>query len=315
MNFEIQRYTGNPFARSYGWTDLSEKELRLRAIRAVNERDEDELWSLLEAFLVLHGRPGARVSKYTLSGYRSSLRRFMRAWQGVNLFRPGRDAGLELLRTLEDQGQSASTIGVTLTVAKTLYKALRWAGAVTASPFEFTRAPRDSTPPEEKRQAYSGEAIEKLLQAATPLERVLVLLGAHGGLRAGEIMALEWRDVQLSDRTLTVRSGKGSKRRRVTISRSLRDALQAYWSVSDSLRVTPYGSTVWLRKAIRDLCKRAGVEYLALHSLRHYCATRVYEETNDLRLAQQHLGHSSIDTTGIYAKFSRRRIDEAIGAW
>ena len=46
-----------------------------------------------------------------------------------------------------------------------------------------------------------------------------------------------------------------------------------------------------------------------LHCLRHTFAVRRYLQTRDIYLVKQELGHSSIVTTEIYAKFSLRRLE------
>ena len=50
---------------------------------------------------------------------------------------------------------------------------------------------------------YDFDEYERLIQAAKSLDRttqVIVLLGGDAGLRCGEMMALEWRDVDLQKR-------------------------------------------------------------------------------------------------------------------
>ena len=57
---------------------------------------------------------------------------------------------------------------------------------------------------------YAEDELAALLQAARdPLDAVLVLLGAHAGLRAQECADLRCADVHLARRDLVVRRGKG----------------------------------------------------------------------------------------------------------
>ena len=46
-----------------------------------------------------------------------------------------------------------------------------------------------------------------------------------------------------------------------------------------------------------------------LHSIRHTFAVRRYLQTRDIYRVKQELGHSSVTTTEIYAKFSLRRLE------
>ena len=46
-----------------------------------------------------------------------------------------------------------------------------------------------------------------------------------------------------------------------------------------------------------------------LHCLRHTFAVRRYLQTKDIYLVKQEMGHASVTTTEIYAKFSLRRLE------
>ena len=46
-----------------------------------------------------------------------------------------------------------------------------------------------------------------------------------------------------------------------------------------------------------------------LHCLRHTYAVRRYLQTRDIYLVKQEMGHASVTTTEVYAKFSLRRLE------
>src|SRR5690606_36868091 len=104
---------------------------------------------------------------------------------------------------------SPSTLQVKLAAARTLYKALRWAGVTDARPFEDVRVAKDPTPAWDKRRPYRDAEIEALLELAGRAEKVAVLLGAHAGLRVGEMSELRWSDLDYTKNELRVRNGKG----------------------------------------------------------------------------------------------------------
>ena len=311
---EIQRYAGTHKARAEAWAAHSDADLKRRAVVAAHERAAAELWSLTEAYLTLHGASGATVSPHTRRSYRRGVEDLVAAWARENLLRPSRDAAHVFVRDLEAQGLTPGTVRVKLASARLLYKALRWAGATEAVPFEDVRAARDHTAPEDKRRPYTHEALERLLQAAGPVDRVMVLLGAHSGLRVAEMVALEWRDVDLAERTMTVRRGKGGKRRAVTLGPTVLQALNDLRAVSLGAKVLPFATTNRARQRLEALCNRAGVRYLGVHALRHYSGTRLAGE-RELRDVARHLGHSSIETTAVYAKWRREALQSSVGTW
>jgi integrase/recombinase XerC len=125
----IVRSSQDLVARAKTWTDLDDGELKRAAARAANERDAETLWSLTEAFILVHGPAGANVSEQTLKTYKRGVLDLLAAWQGENLLRPRRDSGVMYVRGLEAKKKSSSTVRVKLAAAQTLYKALRWSGA------------------------------------------------------------------------------------------------------------------------------------------------------------------------------------------
>lgn len=332
MSAAISRYDGSALSRAEAWAGLPSDELRRRAAKAANERDPEELWALTEAYLFLHGSKGARVSRHTLRTYRRGVADLLNAWAGENLLRPARDAGVVYVRRLESgaltdgEPPTPATISVKLAAARTLYKALRWAGATEARPFDDVRVAKDPTPPWEKRRPYRDAEVEALLGHALGAERVMVLLGAHGGLRIGEMADLRWDDVDMATSTLRVRSGKGGKAATVRMTRRLREALAELAADPDYLAaerrqrdaayVLPWTAD-HARRRFKRVCALAGIDYrtAGVHGLRHGAGTRYYRQTKDLGRVAAHLRHADIQTTRIYAKIDAEAIGDDIEEW
>src|SRR5690625_7151775 len=86
MSTELTKAQATALQRSRSIISMSSTERRRFAVKAANERDFDDLWSLLEAFLARK-----QASDHTLNAYRKGLRVLLEAWQGVNLLRPSRE--------------------------------------------------------------------------------------------------------------------------------------------------------------------------------------------------------------------------------
>lgn len=285
--------------------------------------DAAALWRITEVWTTLHSRAGALVSPHTSKNYRHGVDTLVAAWAQENLLRPDRDAGALWLRQLEASGLKPATVRIRLAAARALYSALRWTGATDVDPFACLRITTDATPAWEKRAPYSPEEFDALQRVADGENLVLLLLAGHAGLRISECLALEWTHVWLARRELVVVHGKGGKRRTVPLSGTLIAALQTIRPRNGRGYVLSYRSDFPARMRLKHLAavarlpdaEEAGIPYRGIHALRHTCGTRLVRETGNLEMAARHLGHSSIETTRIYAKWSDEGLQATVGAW
>ena len=302
---EIVKSDQQPLRAARRWAQLSDEERKRAATLAAAQRDltsDLSLLTLAESYLTLYGSAGAHVSKHTLAAYARGVRELVALWQGVNLLRPGRSDGALYVRTLEDAGLKPATVALKLAAARCLYRALRWSGATEARPFEDVRPARDKENPADKRDAYAFEEIERMLHAAAERDdwhgALLVLLGAHAGLRVSEMVSLSWANVNLQRGTLRV-VGKGRKPAKVTLSRRLIDHLGRRPGKGP---VFPYTHRATAHRKVVKLAQLAGVPPLGVHALRHSCGTRMRAEGRDPFAIAEHLRHQDLNTTKRYTK-------------
>jgi integrase len=156
---------------------------------------------------------------------------------------------------------------------------------------------RPPVPRTVSRIAEDAVLLDALARATTP-QRAMLRLGAECGLRRGEIAGL-----RIDDRRgdwLAVR-GKGGKVRPLRMSPELAAVLDLLERTT--MRDGYYfpglhgghvdGATIW--KHVRDLTG------MNTHALRHRAGTTVFRKTgNNIRVAQEFLGHASPSTTAIY---------------
>jgi len=299
---------------SDAWVKMRTSDRRRIAMEAARIKDVAVLLSLTKAWLHTYSKAGATIATATVENRKHGVRKLLAAWAEEDLLKPDTEAATRYIRTMERQGLKPGTIYGRIAAARPLFSALRWARASMYDPFADVHVPHDPTPPWEKRRPYDDEIAALLDNAADPFDRVLVLLGAHGGLRAGECVRLQWCDVNMARQSLTIRLSKGGKTRTVGMSASVKQALQGLPRRPDGY-VLPYRTpkTAWAH--ITALCEAAGVAPKGMHSLRHSAGTRLYAETGDLAETARHLGHTKLDTTRIYAKWNDRKLRETLSRW
>lgn len=157
--------------------------------------------------------------------------------------------------------------------------------------------------------------VDALLDSDLPPDlRRAFLLGCYAGLRVAESASLDWEDVDSDACTITVREGKGGKSRVVDISPLLIDRLgRRHDGNVVAAGGQPYTAAQLQRKLNRAL-KAAGVK-VTTHALRHRWGMIAYQESGDLLAVGEMMGHSSVNTTKIYAQASsdvKKKIASAV---
>lgn len=278
------------------------------------------------------------LSPHTVKAYRSDLERFVGFVGPVYLgrdadtVRPGEVDAMAIrsfLAELARSGVGATTQARALSAVRGLFRFACREGVLQDNPATRVRTPkqRQRLP----RHLRPGE-MEDLLEAADGKDslerrdRALLELLYASGLRVGELVSLDWREIDLEGRVLRV-MGKGGKERMVPFGRPAAAALKQWLEVWEDVRGKASGDggelaePVFLNyrggrlsdRSVRRILDRA-VDAAALaagvhpHTLRHTFATHLLEGGADLRTIQELLGHSSLSTTQRYTHLEVERL-------
>ena len=215
-----------------------------------------------------------------------------------------------------EQGLSVSKITESLGVLRRVLDRVARDRAIATNPCSL-RAVSLPKRFQTERPVLSPFEVETLAQAIPhESDRVLVRLVAFGGLRINECFALQWPDVDLERKTLTVRQSVSDVNGRLIIGPTktyatrtitLPDALAAQLltlkdSQSALALVFPsrrggyrrYGN--WRRDVWNPACETSGLNARP-HDLRATCASLLIDAGASPKDVQAHLGHESVETT------------------
>lgn len=197
---------------------------------------------------------------------------------------------------------SGSTVNRELALLKRMFNlAISWDLYLDLNPFRKVKFFREVNL---GLRVVSPMEEEKLLRNASPYIQDIIRFGLNTGLRIGEIFGFLWTHVDLEKGILTVFAPKTQKFRTVPINGEARQVLE-YWELgkrNEFVFYNPETGTpfVDLKGGFRLACRKAGIEGVSWHTLRHTFATRLVERGVDLVTVQQLLGHSTIITTMRY---------------
>lgn len=141
----------------------------------------------------------------------------------------------------------------------------------------------------------------------------LILIFLNTGMRCSALFKLDVNSINFENKTLSV-VDKGSKIQKYVLTDNMLDEINKWlivrseWTSStneDALFITTGNPKRLSRRQIADVIKKYGSgidKNLSPHKLRATFGTQVYENTNDVYLTQQAMGHSSPNTTELYIR-------------
>lgn len=221
-------------------------------------------------------------------------------------------------------------------------------GVVSDNPCTKVTIPKCQT---KEKQIYTLEEVEKFLNLLNnePLKyRTFFYLLIYSGFRRGEMLGLEWKDIDFENNIISVRrtsnytAGRGTYTDTTKTKRSQRslkfpqfimDMLKEYkaeqdaealrignkWVETDRLYVKRNGEPMqngtpyfWLH----EFCQKNNLPFYGIHSFRHLFASMLVNQGIDIVTVSGALGHSAVSTTGnIYCHMlreSQAKVSDAV---
>jgi integrase len=174
-----------------------------------------------------------------------------------------------------------------------------------------------------EERALTPEQLARLIAEIPDTHRPFVTFVAQTGLRIGEAIAVQWRDIDLEPGLLHIRRRyyrsayappKTRYGRRVipltptmaALLRSRRDLLQPaqaelVWPNRTGRPLNPDSTRA---RVLKPAAARAGVPWASWHTLRHTCGTLLFREGWSIKAVQHYLGHhSAAFTLAVYVHF------------
>ena len=299
-------------------------------------------YDFLERYLPLQvGR-----SPHTVESYRDALtvfRRFVRDERGMTVADMSfgdctRDLVLSFLEHLRSSGCSAGTCNQRLAAIKSyLWYAADRDVSVQSVAMSVSRIPPVKGP-ERVKEKLSEEALAAILSQPDPSkrkgvrDRAMLVLLYDSGIRLSELIGLDVGDAHIGDDPRIYVMGKGSRERAVAITEATAAHLSAHIACMHGCEPDPRSPLFFtVRSGSKQRMSPSNVQRIVQgcadgarlvcpdipakvhpHMFRRTRATDLYQGGVALELVSRVLGHSSVETTKIYAKPSMEMMREAM---
>lgn len=273
------------------------------------------------------------ISDNTIKNYISDIRNFYKWYQELDVSENLKKVTYYHLNAYKDhlihnQRKKASSINRNIQSLKNFFYFMTNQKYIEQNPskeMKFLRRTKRIQP-----QALTKKDIHKLLSVTSHSSHgmqkrnyAIIQLLLQTGLRVGEVVNLEIRDLTLYDRSGEVRivNAKGGKERTIPLNNSSRKALRNYLEEKNSKErkivfLSKQNRKMTVRavqKVVSNLAEKAGIKNMSPHTLRHSFAIN-YLRSNPECLVELStlLGHESLDTTSIYTIASKERLARTV---
>ena len=310
-----------------------ESRLNLGEFGIFEERNEPTFAEYADRWLRQHAEVECKPS--TVASYRQILRLYLLpAFGKLRLRQITRHSVKEFISERSaDRKYSRNTLRLMLCTLRVILNHAIEDELIDANPAAKLGKFSKSVKAERQATALNRQESERFLEAAKefcPDYYPLFLTALRAGLRRGELVALQWGDIQFGDnegdsnRYILVQHNwvhgqfttpKSKKPRRVDLSRQLRQVLldlrdrrlleaftQGKASISDDLVFPSHEGTVLdpdnlAHRYFLPILEKAGLRRIGLHSLRHSFGSQLIQSGAPLVYVRDQLGHSSIRVT------------------
>ena len=213
------------------------------------------------------------------------------------------------------KGLSASSVNAVISVLQNSLRTAHMLGLTKEYMADKLKRPKLTEKPVECFTLAEQKQIEHAIRNGKKDKLYGILLCLYSGLRIGELIALQWSDIDFVKGVLTVskscHDGKAgliidepktaTSRRMIPLPKQLLPILRSVKKKSDSpFVVSENGKPVSVRSYQRSfelLLKKLKIPHKGFHSLRHTFATRAIECGMDVKTLSEILGHKNPTVT------------------
>lgn len=267
-------------------------------------------------------------SNYTIKNYELDINDFISfcSDNNLNIYKVKYTDIKKYLINIYNKKYKATSISRKISALRAFYKYLYDKELVDKNIFKYISLPKKEKRLPKYITNTDVDDIFNIPNINTPIgqrNRLILELLYGTGIRVSELCNIKLQDINYEERSIRI-LGKGSKERIVLYGKPCEEILKKY--IEDGRNLLLNGknnnylivgmnkkekgiTTRSIELIIDDIIKKAALnKNVTPHTLRHTFATHLLNEGCDILIVKELLGHSSLDTTGIYTHVSNERL-------
>lgn len=221
--------------------------------------------------------------------------------------------------SLQKKERTIASVNRELEVMRAVMRFAVRSGWIIKSPFETGDTLISKADEVQRERVLSREEETRLLLACTGRRahlRPLLIAALDTAMRRGELIQLKWSDVDLENRTISVRAmtTKTSRSRTVPISSRLLGELKTLFEKAKPDSDSVFGISDNVKNGFAAACAEAGIEDFRLHDCRHTAITRMIQAGMAPMQVMKISGHTQMSTFARYVNADGDAVRRAAAA-
>jgi len=168
---------------------------------------------------------------------------------------------------------------------------------ITKNPVTTAKTP--SPKPQKKKDIFTKQEIDKLLQNSDGMLKTFMMIGFYTGARAGEIISLKWNDIKENKMTIartrnslgTLNTPKNDKSRTFKIAKPLEEFLGSLEKKSEWIVGEELASPAKVARRFKRIQKNLNIEPQTPHAMRHTTVSLLLSAGENPMLIKNMIGH------------------------
>ncbi len=209
----------------------------------------------------------------------------------------------KFIASREKSGNTQSTINRYMALLRKMFNYAIEEGYLEKNPMDQIKSFSEKDNLKERILTEDEEV--RLMEESSPHLKSIIVIALNTGMRLGKILNLRWDQIDMDYQTIKVDNTKNGRSRTIPVNDTLHKEIDKLKNRKNNKPFVFFNEDTGkplttVKTAFKAACRRAGIEGLRMHDLRHTFGSRLIQRGADIETVRSLMGHNSIAITQRY---------------
>jgi excisionase family DNA binding protein len=254
-------------------------------------------------FCQIYLKDYAMVVKKSWKTDQSRMNLLVDFFKDTELRKINQSAIRKFIASREKAGNTQSTINRYMALLRKMFNYAIEEGFLEKNPMDRIKSFSEKDNLKERILTKDEEA--RLMEESSPHLKSIIVIALNTGMRLGKILNLRWNQIDMDIQTIKVDNTKNGRSRTIPVNDTLYKEIKRLKNQKNNKPFVFFNEETGkplttVKTAFKAACRRAGIEGLRMHDLRHTFGSRLIQRGADIETVRTLMGHNSISITQRY---------------